>query len=267
MKKWRALILAVAAVVGSTTSAETVRYEFSFTGADLMSFVTADGADGSTAASNGVFDGARLVRRNLVSPYTHTRSYVDSQNEAFEAWADSTTDRLYSFNLWGLDGRGAFWGDDYKPTAWVSQDNSAGWSDWQYNWPASWGSAPAGYITDEFIGWNAATFGDALAFGDANNATTEFSFVVDFDTTNMFWGANTNGAPNTLPQLTFWFGGYMGNGDLSAPATYESSDYIYEGNMVLTGTLVPSVVPVPAAAWMGFLGIGMIAARRRLKKA
>lgn len=31
--------------------------------------------------------------------------------------------------------------------------------------------------------------------------------------------------------------------------------------------LQPSVVPVPAAAWMGFLGIGMIAARRRLKKA
>ena len=254
-------ILGLVLLLGGVAHAATIRYEFSFTADDLMSYVTASGLDGSTAADNGIFDGGRLVRQNLVSGHTYTRSYVGSEQTAFTYWANSTNDRLISFNLWGLDGRGARWGEDYKPAAWIDQSNPTGWSDWQYNWPVAWGSAPAGYITDEFIGWDASTYGDALSFGDSGNASTEFRFQVDFDTADLEWGANTNGAPNTLPQLTFWFGGYMGNGSDASAIDWDAPAYIYEGNMTLTGT----VVPVPAAAGLGFLGMGLVGFLRRRK--
>ncbi len=247
--------IGVLTLCATATQASIVRYEFSFTAADMMSFITVDGVDGSTAVDNSLFDGARLVRQDLVpgGGNGYTRSYVQSENAAFSNWADTTNDRLLGFNLWGLDGNGAKWGDDFKPTAWVSQGDPTGWTNWQYNWP--WGTPPAGYITDEFVGWDASTYGDALGFGEAGNAGVEFSFVVDLNTDNMFWGGATNGAPNTLPELTFWFGGWMGSGNSGSAIDWSAPTYMYEGNMVLTGTKVPEPATL-ASLGLGLAGIG-----------
>ena len=111
--------------VVTSARALTVTQTYQFTGADLMNYVIAPGPDGSTAAGNGEFDGARL-RRDGTNPdgQLARRSYWGSQNEDFTNWLETTNDRFLSFNLWGLDGRGASWGEDYKPNRWVSQDNS-----------------------------------------------------------------------------------------------------------------------------------------------
>lgn len=263
MKKLATTLLVIGGLAFATASHATVAtYEFSFTAADMMRYVTANGADGSTAAGNSLFDGARLVRKNLASTADgYTRSYIGSENAAFTNWADSTTDQLLGFNLWGLDGRGAKWGEDFKPTAWRSQSDPAGWTNWQSNWPASWGPTPSGYITDVIPGWDATTYADALAFGNPLNAAIKYTFQVDLDTSDMFWNGATNGAPNTLPQLTLWFGGWMGAaGAPGDDINWNAPRYLYEGNMVLTGTQIPE----PASlALVGLALAGLAAVRRR----
>jgi PEP-CTERM motif len=258
-------MVAAALALGSAAQAEIVRYEFSFTAADMMRYVTANGLDGSSAADNSLFDGARLVRQDFdpLSGDGYTRSYVASENGAFSTWADGTTDRFLGFNLWGLDGLGVNWGEDFKPTEWVSQSDPTGWTNWQADWP--WGTPPTGYITDDLVGWDASTYGDALGFGESGNASVEFSFVVDLNTEDMWWGADTNGAPNTLPELTFWFGGWMGSGAAGDDIDWDAPIYMYEGNMVLTGELVP--VPEPASMVLLGMGIvGVVATRVRKKR-
>jgi len=267
--KRKNLILAIGALTFFVSSAQAgiVTYEFSFTAADMMGYDVADGASGSTAVDNSLFDGARLVRQDLgviTDGDGKTRSYVTGEKDDFVNWADNTDDKFLGFNMWGLDGNGANWGDDFKPTDWVSQGDPTGWDSWQYNWPASCGSPPAGYITDEFVGWDSATYGDALSFGDASNSSVEFSFIVDLDTDDMFWGGATNGAPNTLPELTFWFGGWMGSQGVYADGdaiNWNNPSYMYEGNMVLTGTQVPEP-SILALFGLGLAGLGFTRRRR-----
>jgi hypothetical protein len=103
---------------------------------------------------------------------------------------------------------------------------------------------------------DAATYADGLHFGDADLASKKFSFQVAFDDTDMWWGQNTQGAPNTLPELTFWFGGFF---DDDSWSDVDSDYYIYEGNMVLTGT----VVPEPGTLILSGLGLAALALRRR----
>jgi hypothetical protein len=203
------VVMAVLALlcVGVAANATVSTYEFSFTAADMLFYATANGTDNSTAAGNSLFNGARM-RRDGSSPTgpLASRSYWASQNGTFTTWASSTTDKFLEFNLWGLDGNGVKWGEDYKPTDWGATTNPAGWTPTSNTWTSNgWGTPPTGYITEEIIGWTASSYADGFNFQDANLASKKFTFQVDIDSANAWWGQNTNGAPNSLsgPTLTF----------------------------------------------------------------
>lgn len=255
--KHRAGVLGASVLIVLCTTqalAVTITQTYQFTAADLMKTVYFGGADGTTAADNGLFDGARLRRDGSsgTGPLA-SRSYVASQSAAFSSWATTTTDRFLSFNLWGLDGLGARWGEDFKPSDWGTQSGPGGWTPWQTTWTAAgWGTPPAGFITEKFVGWDAGSFADGINFQDAGLASKVFRFTVDFDTTDPWWGGSTNGAPNSLyGPKTFWFGGWFDDDLFAADNDY----YMYEGNMVLEA--------VPEPTTLGLLGIGLLASGLR----
>ena len=262
MKRFLVLGTAAMALVCAvqSTQAVIVTQTYMFTAADMMKYAYVAGSNGSTAVQNGLFDGARLRRdgSNGTGPLA-SRTYWASQQASFSNWATATTDRFLDFNLWGLNGLGARWGEDIKPDNWAAQGNATGWTDWQNTWTgAGWGTPPAGYRTEALVGWTANSFADGINFQDANLASKVFTFTLDFETTDMWWGGATNGAPNSLwGPKTFWFGGWFDDDEFGADNDY----YMYEGNMVLN--------PVPEPTTLGLLGIGLLAGgimrRRRAK--
>jgi len=249
------MLLAGLACLYGTVSATVTTYQFSFTAADLMSYKLVDGADGSSAAANNLFDGARLKRDGTnASSANAFRSYRASQNQGFDNWAKSTTDRLMSFNLWGFDGLGANWGEDYKPTSWGTLTGPTGWTTSFSTYP--W-VIPDKHITDQMACWDANSFNDGFTFGSPNLEDLEFTFRVAIDSDDAFWHQSTNQAPNDLnvPKLTFWFGGYMKDENFSK---YDS----YEGNMVLTGQAVPE----PVTTMLLAMGLGAAGFKRLRRK-
>ncbi|MEP3351449.1 MAG: PEP-CTERM sorting domain-containing protein [Marinomonas sp.] len=238
----------LAPMLSNNALASIVTYEFSFTAQDMMNYSFVNGADGSTAAENGLFDGARLSREG--GPSEFKRTYVESEHSDFTDWATTTTDRLTTLNFWGFDGRGAGWGEDFKHTDKELVSGVSGWNDWDpVGWDAGWGANP-NPNTAVTAGWFANTAAEGFGFGDANLVDKVFTFQLDFDDSDWLYGEETNGAPNTLGgPMTFWFGGWMGDD------TSNMYKYIYEGNLVLTGTKVVSEPGAVLLLGLGFLGL------------
>ena len=249
-------VIAGVSVGTSTAEASPLHLRWSFTGEDLLSHAYVNGADGSTAVDNDLYEGARLLRDGT-SPTSEqaARTYVESEHSTFDnrwnALADSGA-TFDSFNLWGLDGNGENWGEDYKPTEWLSATGPSDWSTGTHDYEALWGSPPSGTITSEFPFWNAGE-GEGMAI-DGSEDLSSFEFTVDLliDEEDAWWDLDTGDAPNSLDELEFtvWFGGMMSTGDM------------YEGNLVLSGSNV-QIIPLPAPVFMGLAGLAGVAYLRR----
>ena len=250
MKNIRKIACLMITAVGLNANAAMVTYEYSVSADTLFSYTLFDGVDGTTAAENGIYDGARLSRH--ISG--NARSYIESENEEFESWITTTDQRMTTLNFWGFDGRGAGWGEDFKHTSRAMVSAPGDWSDWSTGWLASWGANP-NPNTDQTPGWYANSFSSAIGVNDTNLISQLFTFQLTFDDTDWLYGEETFGAPNDLDQgITLWFGGWMGSED----NLYE---HIYEGNLVLQGTRVE--VPEPPVVAIASLGILCMFARRR----
>lgn len=250
-----AAVIAVASLATQTQATSTYTYEFTL--ADILNNQFVSGANGTTAADNGLFDGARLLRVGSNANHQNAaRTFVASQHDTFnQRWNDLVAEgaTFTGFNLWGLDGRGVNWGEDFKPFEWVSVTAPTGWSTGFYEWPASWGTPPAGAHTLLFP-WFAPNDGVPLNLTQEELEAIRFTVTIAFEDGDEFWGNNTNGAPNDIGSaLTIWFGGwiYSPSGDV---------EHIYEGN------LLANVVPLPAVACAGLTLLGGIGGSRIIRR-
>lgn len=263
------LALAVAsvtlAVASEATEASAIR-TFKFTAADLLDHQFANGADGTTAADNDLYAGARSLQYHESPDHEQAATTFEQARHALfsDRWDTYTAAgyMLDEFTLWGLggEGRASAWGEDFKPLEWLSVTTPEGWSVEMLTAPSTWSELPAGHHTlayPRFVGGPEAGF--ALDADLATLAAQRFSVTIAFDTDDAWWDGDTQGdglldAPNDLEQhLTMWFGGYV--------TRYDESDGIvdyhrYEGNFT-------SIAPSPAAAGAGLVGMLMMLAMRR----
>lgn len=250
------LVCAASLAAAHAVHANTVQYTYTFTAADVLSRQYVNGADGTTAAQNGLFDGARLLRVGTSGSHQDAgRTHIASQHTNFDSrWAQYTDDGyvLDWIGLWGFDGNGANWGEDFKPSSWVGGTAPAGWEVQTWQW--QWGTPPAGYLTLDSLRFvpTDPSFAYALDEDPAFLETQVFTFTFEVDPNDAFWGQNTNGAPNTLGgDMTFWFGGYVSLYDTEGN---QVDSHLYEGNMV---------IPEPASLMLLGLGSMMMLRRRR----
>ena len=245
----RTLLCIISIWAASTANAAVVTYQFSFTGEDLLGYNYVEGEDESSAADNSLFNGARKVHDD--GNGNAARSYVESQHGAFDSWATSTTDKLTGLSLWGFGDLATDWGEDYKHKGGRTLSAPDNWVDEPTGWSGDPDENPNPY-TNSSVAWISEGIDDALSFGAEDLASQTFSFQMSFNSNDWLYGVDdTNGAPNTLGgPMTFWFGSWMGDAD-------NMSKYIYEGNLVLTGT---QMVPLPATLFL----IGLGVSRRRI---
>ena len=215
------------------------------------------------AADIGLFDGARRLKSIINeddSPPDY-RSYRDDERDGYDAKVVeliTPSTAIRELNLWGFDGNGANWGEDYKASGYGTITAPTGWvgstPDVTDIYPSF--TPPSGALTHKFVAWKTTTYNstEGLDFiGD--EASKVFSFVVDFDDTDYLWNQYTNGAPNTLGgEMTFFFGSVM------RTTAGDAKNYDYQGNLVLTPIPEPSTVIVWSL--LGSLAISIVLWRR-----
>ena len=251
------MLLAVALLTG-TAGAAPIEYRFEFTAADLLNNTFVDGVDGSTAADNQLFDGARTLRWGTKGNHSETaRTFVESQHEKFNQRWDQYVEEGYildQFNLWGFDnGVSTLWGEDYKPYEWV-------WLEGPANWEMGFvtlASPPAGYHTDQVPYWKASApaYGISIGASLADLESYAFAAIIAFDVDDMWWGQDTQGAPNSLSDLmTFWFGSYLRLYDMDQGSNGFTlvNSHIYEGNF---GS---ETIHTPEPGTLFLLGTGLL---------
>jgi len=258
---WSGLVAMPLLLAGTSAEADSIKRTLSWTAEDMLARDYADGDDGTTAAGNGLFDGARRLRDGASKNGDSARTFIQSQQGLFETRWDGLVEdaaTLDSFNLWGLDGRGAEWGEDFKPLEWVKVNAPNGWETgffdagpdglgWFQNDDPSQGNF-VDFNTPLFP-WFSSPDGGGIPLGGNGLDELEFSVTIKFDEDDAFFGQDTFGAPNELDgELTTYFGGTLSSGDL------------FEGNLTLEAVPQPSTI---ALLGMSLLGLSVVARRRR----
>lgn len=263
------LVAAAVLIAGLCSTADaSIWYRVTFTGDTLLNNVFVDGVVDSTAADNDLYDGARFLGGK--------RSYWESDYDDFNTQWDNLSNNGYvfdEFNLWGFDGKGKHWGEDYKPLEWLGGTGPTGWEFRLLDW--SWGTPPEGYHTLQFPGWFVTDPQYALGLDDSDLASKVFTVDFLIDPNDAWWNQDTQGdgdydALNDLevPILTMWFGGWITeyvDGDMGDYVMYQGNFIAGEGGSAGS----PQVIPEPSsiAIWsvIGAVGLG-IAYRRRRKQ-
>jgi hypothetical protein len=242
MKKQALAFITMMTLMSTASSTWATQYKYTFSGADLMHYITATASDGNTPADIGMYDGAR--RFTSVTGGASS-SWLGSSTVAFQTMATTSGNALAMFNLWGFGGAdAAAWGETFSVGSWTNSGTAT------MDWTSFLFSDPVDTFGNTVLAFARTVTGNALSFNAASWPT--FTFTLDLsDSTSWYTG--------TPGDLVFWFGGYMVNS-----ATDIEADTVgrLQGNMVLEGQ------PVPEPATMLLFGAGLagLAAVGRRKK-